>query len=335
MKYLLLLIVTLVMAGCQLPHTKLIQKAPRVTVEQRILLHPRSQNAHWPVLASMTGALLIAYPGQESRLSDEIASLQALGLHVAAGRWVSQPDGTPEGRALPLTIAWHQEQVNGVLSDAAGANAVVIDTEAYNDGSGTGNGYYYTYADFSALKATAVPWQTLGNRTLYILPSGPPFYLARAIAHNARLGGTRVVFCCEWTYWGSLAQEAVWRAWVESEGYEYLPGYVLGALKDRTYTNRIAAGCWLYPRHGADADDDLAHFGTPEWAPAPVRFVAGDCNCDGITDTGDINPFVLALSDSVTYMNKYHNCPLERADCNLDSCINFDDIAAFMLELNK
>ena len=53
--------------------------------------------------------------------------------------------------------------------------------------------------------------------------------------------------------------------------------------------------------------------------PGSIRFTvalleAGDLNCDAVVDFGDINPFVLALSDPAGYHTQYPNCPIENGD---------------------
>lgn len=56
----------------------------------------------------------------------------------------------------------------------------------------------------------------------------------------------------------------------------------------------------------------------------------GDLNCDGLVDFGDINPFVLALSDPAGYAAAFHDCDLMNGDCNCDGLVDFDDISAFV-----
>ncbi len=45
---------------------------------------------------------------------------------------------------------------------------------------------------------------------------------------------------------------------------------------------------------------------------------AGDLNCSGFIDFGDINPFVLALSNWPQWKATYPNCPEQNADVNGD-----------------
>jgi YVTN family beta-propeller protein len=58
--------------------------------------------------------------------------------------------------------------------------------------------------------------------------------------------------------------------------------------------------------------------------------VLGDLNCDGATDFGDINPFVLALADPAAYAAAYPGCPLINRDINGSGSFGFDDINPFV-----
>jgi hypothetical protein len=56
----------------------------------------------------------------------------------------------------------------------------------------------------------------------------------------------------------------------------------------------------------------------------------GDMNCDGAVGFGDINPFVLALSNPPAYEQQFPHCRLLQADCNGDGLVNFRDINPFV-----
>jgi hypothetical protein len=57
----------------------------------------------------------------------------------------------------------------------------------------------------------------------------------------------------------------------------------------------------------------------------------GDLNCDGSIDFGDINPFVLYLSDVAAWQATYPDCPLQNGDINVDgSYPSFGDINPFV-----
>jgi trimeric autotransporter adhesin len=60
-------------------------------------------------------------------------------------------------------------------------------------------------------------------------------------------------------------------------------------------------------------------------APLP-----GDLNCDGLVDTFDIDPFVLALTDPTGYAATFTRCSSLLADCNDDGLVNAFDIDPFV-----
>jgi pyrrolidone-carboxylate peptidase len=64
------------------------------------------------------------------------------------------------------------------------------------------------------------------------------------------------------------------------------------------------------------------------------RKVAGDLDCDGDVDFDDINPFVLALSDPITYQQVYPGCPLVNADVDGNGVVDFDDVNPFVVLLS-
>lgn len=56
----------------------------------------------------------------------------------------------------------------------------------------------------------------------------------------------------------------------------------------------------------------------------------GDLNCGGTIGFGDINPFVLALSNPPAYAELYPDCPSLHGDMNGDEALGFDDINPFV-----
>ena len=67
---------------------------------------------------------------------------------------------------------------------------------------------------------------------------------------------------------------------------------------------------------------------TPPW---PL----GDLNCDTLVDFGDINPFVLALTNPAGYAAAFPNCNIINGDINQDGQVNFGDINPFVLLLTN
>ena len=60
------------------------------------------------------------------------------------------------------------------------------------------------------------------------------------------------------------------------------------------------------------------------------QITLGDCNCDGVVDFFDIDPFVLAITDPAAYAAAYPDCDIATADCNEDGTIDFFDIDPFV-----
>jgi probable HAF family extracellular repeat protein len=56
----------------------------------------------------------------------------------------------------------------------------------------------------------------------------------------------------------------------------------------------------------------------------------GDLNCDGLVNSFDIDPFVLALTNPAGYANAFPNCDIRRADVNGDGLVNSFDIDPFV-----
>lgn len=54
------------------------------------------------------------------------------------------------------------------------------------------------------------------------------------------------------------------------------------------------------------------------WLFQTASRCAGDPNCDGWIDFGDVNPFVLALSSRPEWQNRCPNCPEQNADVGGD-----------------
>jgi len=69
--------------------------------------------------------------------------------------------------------------------------------------------------------------------------------------------------------------------------------------------------------------------------PAGPTICRGDLNCDAKIDFGDINPFVLRLSNPAGYQQQYPNCPNENGDINANGVVGFDDINPFVSLLSS
>jgi hypothetical protein len=64
--------------------------------------------------------------------------------------------------------------------------------------------------------------------------------------------------------------------------------------------------------------------------PDECEIVAGDMNCDGSINFGDINPFVLVMTSPYQYHLTYPNCLAMNGDVNHDGSVNFADINPFV-----
>ncbi len=58
--------------------------------------------------------------------------------------------------------------------------------------------------------------------------------------------------------------------------------------------------------------------------------VPGDMNCDGAVSVGDINPFVLALTNPTGYADQFPDCNLLNGDCTEDGTLTVGDINCFV-----
>jgi len=56
----------------------------------------------------------------------------------------------------------------------------------------------------------------------------------------------------------------------------------------------------------------------------------GDLNCDGALNLGDVNPFVLAMTDLAAYRQSYPACPFGNRDLNQDGRFDMGDVNPFV-----
>ncbi len=59
----------------------------------------------------------------------------------------------------------------------------------------------------------------------------------------------------------------------------------------------------------------------------------GDMNCDATVSVSDINPFIMALTDSDSYPATYPGCPIINGDFNGDGAVTVGDINGFVASL--
>ncbi|MBP7747565.1 MAG: hypothetical protein KA383_15725 [Phycisphaerae bacterium] len=171
-----------------------------------------------------------------------------------------------------------------------------------------------------------------GN-TLRIAPKLPTGWSTMTYA-NVAVGGHRIDVTCD---------EGA-NAWTHS--FTNVTG---GALAYDTFV-RIPAGTpnlvvtqnGVPVAHTHDATTGRVHvagdLATGAGATTLVRValsLKGDMNCDGVVSFGDINPFVLAISNPTLWQATYPGCPLLNGDLNGDGSFNFGDINPFVACLSS
>ncbi len=61
-----------------------------------------------------------------------------------------------------------------------------------------------------------------------------------------------------------------------------------------------------------------------------ASFILADMNCDGAVNAGDIDGFVLAVTDTAGYIGQFPECDWRHGDCTDDGLINAGDIDCFV-----
>ena len=117
-------------------------------------------------------------------------------------------------------------------------------------------------------------------------------------------------------------------AWV----YQEFPLGTYGDNKPVVYLRWVMGttdGGWRYC--GWNIDDVKVWAADPNGCPADP----GDLNCDGAVNFGDINPFVLALTNPAAYVATYPDCDIMLGDINGDGNVDFGDINPFVMLLTS
>ena len=78
--------------------------------------------------------------------------------------------------------------------------------------------------------------------------------------------------------------------------------------------------------HSRDFSDPTEQ---PLLSVTAAAILYGDLNCDGVANTSDVGPFVLALVDPSGYAAAFPNCSVIRADMNRDGIIDGRDVQGF------
>jgi len=128
--------------------------------------------------------------------------------------------------------------------------------------------------------------------------------------------------------WQNPDQETADRSWVRQE-------FDLSAWADGKpsvylrWTMGTTDGAWTYCGWNIDDVEVLAV--DPQGCPG----VLGDMNCDQEVNFGDINPFVLALTNPAGYAAAFPDCDIMHGDINRDGLVNFADINPFVALLTN
>jgi hypothetical protein len=116
----------------------------------------------------------------------------------------------------------------------------------------------------------------------------------------------------------------------------------LGSVPDVIY---LAFAAYATPNNGAliasaqvpPSVNGDGHVDAGEYAAFALR-VLGDLNCDGVVNFGDINPFVLYLSNFASWQAAYPGCNPRNGDINGDGTYGqgaFGDINPFVALLTN
>ncbi len=126
--------------------------------------------------------------------------------------------------------------------------------------------------------------------------------------------------------------------WANAESYQEIlidrNGRLIARLAgdaESYVDNRVAPGTHEWSVRGRIASGVSAAAAATCTSEVPRR---GDLNCSGEVGFGDINPFVLILSNPAAWQAAYPGCPLLNGDINGDGSVNFADINPFVALLS-
>jgi hypothetical protein len=215
--------------------------------------------------------------------------------------------------------AWQAER--GYIDTGLQTNTQYSYEVKARDGVGNETGYSAVYAAFSAAAK----------------PGNPTIVSKTATTMNIQVSGgsnppyTEVALQCvvtadpDWTgQWvdadGNPSAVAVWQT-----AAEWGVATAMGLTPDTNY-------CWRANARNGDGIE-TAYTG---WACGQTEEgLPGDMDCDGEIGFGDINPFVLALSNPTAWQSQYPDCDIMNGDINGDGEFDFKDINPFVLLLSS
>jgi hypothetical protein len=174
-----------------------------------------------------------------------------------------------------------------------------------------------TWANVPGAPTLTVP--TAHSMTLFVEPNGNPSTTVFAVRCTATNPPDPA-----WTdqYVNASGQPSATAVWRTDAQWDYAVIVNLQSLTSYTFAVKAR-----------NQDGVETAFG-PGTTLATMSAIKGDTNCDGAVNFGDINPFVLALSNPIEYATYYPGCPIANADINSDGAVNFGDINPFVALLS-
>jgi len=183
-----------------------------------------------------------------------------------------------------------------------------------NVGNYSGNATATTWANVPAAPTLTSP--TAHEMNLDVNPNGNPGTTVFAVRCTA---SSPVDANWDGKYVNTSGQPSATAVWQTDAQWDNIT--ISGLQPSTSYTFAVKA------RNQQGVETAFGPGATLSTAAAGLK---GDLNCDGTVDFGDINPFILALSNPIEYGNMYPGCPILNGDINDDSVLDFGDINPFV-----
>ncbi len=237
--------------------------------------------------------------------------------------------GAPASRVA----AWDGTSWSALGSGMYGAGFYYVSAlGTFDDGTGMAlyAGGKFTHAGGQAAlnvaKWDGTDWSAVGaglnqrshDFAVYEDETGPALYAGGAFT---MAGDTPANYVAKWdgTDWWPVAEG------VSGESITYVKALLMTSGDS---PDLMVGG--LFTTAGEEQADHIAI-----WHCEPPPPLAGDCNCDGLTDFFDIDPFIMAVASPDVYATQYPDCDRMSADCNYDGSVDFFDIDPFILILSS
>ncbi len=252
-------------------------------------------------------------------------------------------------------LSWNQEAKLTAQSPAAEDNYyhVAIDGEVICVGAdqrwGSGPGFVDVY------RRSGTTWAREAHLTASDGAPGDSFSYSSIDGDRMAVGAPYIVGGIRGAVYLFQHDESGWHETDKITSSDYTPGDAFGVSVSLNGGSLIASAPQAYSGGPGKAyvfavgGEDCNHNGVPDWCDIASGTVTdfnhdavpdqcedlGDLNCDGRLDFGDINPFVLAMTNWGHYLRLYPNCDIYRADINGDGYVDFDDINLFVALLSQ